>query len=465
MVIKEVDSYIGTDIVDVSNYILNGVLRDRLIRCNDDVFFITPEKIIKNRKVIFMELYNFISENDYNYLNTNGVNIVKTSKNHTHIKYLVECVINKAFTNHNFINDVWNYTRFKIFFQNGYYDFKEMLFIEGDFNKTFIKLDKKYTSQRNCEAYEVLMKNVLYPVFSIDDIEKDTMQYQLLEFFLHRMSRIMAGCVEDKVWILLQGLRNSGKGVISDLLKNCFGGYIVFTNSGNFNLKNYNIDSAKALSWMLDYQFSRLAITQEISINDNEKLDGNMIKKFCSGGDYLQARKNHQDEIEFRIQSSLMICCNDLPEIKPSDTMEFCNEFQMKSKFVDDDYDTSNKLNTFKYYKKDNNLKSEVLNNDDIVMEFINLLFGYFNNPKEYPCEIKEELIDDQDDDYKKLFSLFEFTNSKNDFITNDDLNSIMKEYNIPFILKKVKMLLKTKGDVREHRTNRYRGLTGLKAI
>jgi hypothetical protein len=464
MELKEVDSYIASDIIDLSDYLLNNLLKDKLIKCNDDIFFLTNDKIIKNRKVIEMELYNIISYHDYNIIN--GDNIINASKNHVNIKNIVECVINKCETNNKFIEDVWRYTQFKIFFQNGYYDFKENKFIMGIFNKTFIKLNKNYSSERNKEAYDIIMNKILYPVFSIDNKEDDKLQYELLEFFLHRMSRIMAGCIEDKVWVLLQGLRNCGKGVLSDLLKNSFESYIMTTNSGNFILKKSNsVDSAKSLSWILDYQFSRLAITQEITIDDNEKIDGNMIKKFCSGGDYLQARKNHQDEIEFRIQSSLMICCNDLPEIKPSDTMEFCNEFQMKSKFVDDDFDISKKLDTFKYYKKDNDIKNIILNRDDIIMEFINLLFEYYHIKKEYPKQIQMQIEENNDDDdYKTLFNLFHFTNDENDYINNDELKNIVKQAKIPFELKKCKMLLKTKGVV-DGRNNASRGLKGLKLV
>lgn len=464
MELKEIDTYIASDIIDITNYVLNGLLHDKIIKCNDDIFFITNDKIIKNRKVIDMELYNLISENDFNIITCNKV--INASKTHSYIKNIVESIINKAPTNNNFIKDIWDYTQFKIFFQNGYYDFKENKFIYGVFNKTFIKLNKNYSSERNKEAYDIIMNKILYPVFSIDNKEDDKLQYELLEFFLHRMSRIMAGCIEDKVWVLLQGLRNCGKGVLSDLLKNCFESYIMTTNSGNFILKKTSgTDSAKLLSWIIDYQFSRLAITQEITIDDNEKIDGNMIKKFCSGGDYLQARKNHQDEIEFKIQSSLMICCNDLPEIKPSDTMEFCNEFQMKSKFVDDDFDISKKLDTFKYYKKDNDIKNIILNRDDIIMEFINLLFEYYHIKKEYPKQIQMQIEENNDDDdYKTLFNLFHFTNDENDFINNDELKNIVKQAKIPFELKKCKMLLKTKGVV-DGRNNASRGLKGLKLV
>lgn len=464
MDITEVDTYIASDIIDLCDYILNDLLHDKLIKCKDNLFYLTDEKILKNRKIIEMDLYKLISKHDYNVIV--GERIISYSKIHVNIKNLVEGLINNCPRNDKFIEDIWDYTQFKIFFQNGYYDFKENKFIEGIFNKTFIKLNKKYTSDRNKEAYDILMNKILYPVFSIDNKEDDKLQYELLEFFLHRMCRIMAGCIEDKVWILLQGLRNCGKGVLSDLLINCFENYIMTTNSGNFILKKSNgADSAKCLSWIIDYQFCRLAITQEITIDDNEKIDGNMIKKFCSGGDCMQARKNHQDECQFKIQSSLMICCNDLPEIKPSDTMEFCNEFQMKSKFIDDDFDESNKINTFKYYKKDNDLKNNILKRDDILMEFINLLFEYYSIKKEYPHEIKKDLEENQDeDDYKVLFNLFEFTNDVNDFISNDGIRSIIKQAKLPFELKKCKLLLKTKGAF-DGRNMITRGLKGLKIV
>jgi hypothetical protein len=459
MDIKEVDTYIGLDIIDVSNYILNGILKDNLIKCKDCTYLLTAQRIIKNKEIIKMELYNIISNNDY------YINLINVSKDHKDIKNVVECLINKCPTNDKFIEDVFNYTQFKIFFLNGYYDFKEQKFIEGIFNKTFIKINKNYSSKRNSKAYDELMTKVLYPVFSIDDIEIDKVQHELLEYFLYRVSRIMGGYIEDKIWVLLQGLRNCGKGVISDLLKNCFEGYIKTTNSGNFVFKNSTTDSAKCLSWIIDYQFCRLGITQEISIDDNQKIDGNMIKKFCSGGDYFEARKNNVDECEFRIQSSLMICCNDLPEIKPTDTMEFCNEFQMKSKFVDDDFDISKKLDTFKYYKKDNNFKSSVLNKEDIIMEFINILFDACSTKKEYPKVYKLELESNEDeDDYSKLFNLFEYTSNLDDFISNSCLKDILKKAKITFEFKKCKMLLKTKGVI-EGRTSKERGLKGFKFV
>jgi phage/plasmid-associated DNA primase len=152
-----------------------------------------------------------------------------------------------------------------------------------------------------------LYKNILHPIFSIKNKDEDKVRVQFMEYFLYRMSRIMAGHIEDKKWVLLEGLRNSGKGVLTLLLENAFERYVKITNSGNFVYKENTQDEAKKQSWMIDYQFVRLAFTQEITINKqsrtSNKVDGNMIKKFCSGGDSIEARKNHQDEYQFKIQA------------------------------------------------------------------------------------------------------------------------------------------------------------------
>jgi hypothetical protein len=254
--------------------------------------------------------------------------------------------------------------------------------------------------------------------------------------------------------------------MISDMLKNSFESYIRTTNSGNFIIKKASAqDASKANSWIIDYQFVRLAITQEITVAEKEYIDGNMIKKFCSGGDYMDGRKNFKDEYEFRIQSALMICCNDMPDIKPSDTEEFKEEFQLKSKFIDKNFDESKKLATFEYYDKEEDLKSDYLIKEDVINEFTNIIIEAYNYEIEYPKVLEEELKDnDDDDDINKLFNLFDYTGDKDDFISNEDIRETISDIKIPFSLKKCKLLLKTKGvNDGKNKEGNKRGLIGLK--
>ena len=470
MKIEEKDSYMSSDLEDVSNHILETILKDKIIRTENGIVFLTDEKIETNEKEIDMDLYALISKQDYNITEETKdgeIKIVKVSTIPSKIKDLVYSVKAKAPKDNKFIQNIWEETRFKLYFKNGYYDFKEKRFIKGKFNRTPIKIDRDYNDSVTLQSYNDLYNNILLPIFSIKTKEEDPMRNRLMEYFLYRMSRIMAGHIEDKKWVLLEGLRNSGKGVLTLLLENAFERYVKITNSGNFVYKELSTDEAKKQSWMIDYQFVRLAFTQEITINKNSKtsnkVDGNMIKKFCSGGDSIEARKNHQDEYQFKLQSSLMICCNDMPDIEPTDTKEFCDEFQMKSKFLTPEQEeTETKIPTFKYYTADDKVKQYV-KESNYIDAFIQLLITSYNNPVNYPKEIKQQLEDvKEEDDYTKLYNLFTITNNKKDFISNNVLQEKIDEKFIPFTTQKCKQLLIALG-AKADRNKSARGLSCIK--
>jgi hypothetical protein len=160
-----------------------------------------------------------------------------------------------------------------------------------------------------------------------------------------------------------------------------------------------------------------------------------------------------------------MICCNDIPDIKPSDTEEFKEEYQLKSKFVDKNFDESKKLATFEYYEKEEDLKSDYLTKDNVINEFTIMIIEAYNTEIEYPKLLQEEIKDNEDDDdMKKLFDLFDYTGEKDDFISNEDLRQTIIDIKIPFSLKKSKLLLKTKGVLEcKNKKGDKRGLSGLK--
>tara|TARA_R100000951_G_scaffold5297_1_gene5805 strand:- start:2187 stop:4562 length:2376 start_codon:yes stop_codon:yes gene_type:complete len=457
------DFYIADDVISIVNHILLDPLKDKLVKCNGVIYFMNEHKIESNEKMIKYELFDFISEQDY-YI-TNNVNgkdkRINVSKIPNHIKNIVEGLICKCQKNNNFISDVWDYTQYKLFFKNGYFDYKLNKFVSGIFNKTFIKINKNYEKSNNDKLRKEINNKIFDPIFTIDENQNVKERKQLLEYFKYTVGQYLAGNIELKRWTLLQGFRNSGKGIIGDLLKNAFEGYVMTTNSSNFSYKSNNTDSQKALSWLIDYEFVRIALTSEITISDDEKLDGNMIKKFTSGGDYIMARKNFQDEKEFKIQSGLIVCCNDCPKIEPNDALEFCDEIQMKSKFIDEDYDDV-KFNGFNYYKKDNSLKSEFLKRNEIINEIINIFIESYYIQSEYPKELRRELQNNDDNEYLILKELFEFTKDPKDFIENKYLKDMLKNAQISFTLKKAKMLLKAEG-AKEHTFKNKRGLFGIK--
>ncbi len=472
-----VDVHICDNVIELTHHILNGLLKDKIYRSKSEVYLITDFCIISDIKEIKSQLRSLISKQDYYYIINHMANDekkieeVKASKVSKYIDEIAKEILDNTPEDPNFLKNIWDETQFKVVFKNGYYDFKVGKFIKAPYNRTFIKIDRDYTDVVDVKATEALYSKVLYPIFGIDCPEKDKEQFDLMEYFLHVLSHMIAGDVEQKKWILFQGLRNCGKGVICDLLKNAFEFYIKTTNSGNLIGKPTQGDQAKNLSWLIDFEFKRLAITQEISLSSGQSVDGNIVKKWISGGDYCEARQNYKDEKEFRVQCGLMVCCNDMPKVEPSDCLdyEFLQEFQMKSKFIGDDFDEEKKLGGFKYYPKDNQLKSTVLCNPEIQMAFIQTIFSMYSRPLSYPSSSRKELeANEDDDDFKKLFDLFLFTGNNDDKIVNKELEEFLKANHIKFTPKKVKMLLKTKGctDYQDSTgDHKGRGLRGLKVI
>eukprot|EP01047_Picozoa_sp_COSAG01_P061111 COSAG01_NODE_7585_length_3138_cov_2.978611_4_plen_235_part_00 len=78
----------------------------------------------------------------------------------------------------------------------------------------------------------------------------------------------------------------------------------------------------------------RLCFSNEILMQPNKFLDGALLKKFCSGGDTQEARRNHCDEVQFKLQATLLILANDIPEIRPSDANQTLLPFAFPHAFV-----------------------------------------------------------------------------------------------------------------------------------
>jgi hypothetical protein len=479
MEFKDIDSFTATDIIELGNHIINGLLKEKIIRCNDEIFLITKDKIINNDKSIKAEIYKLISENDFHFGSTvdkDGEPIPRNGKVHKCINDIIECIRHLCPIDNNFINNIWSNTLGKIYFNNGYYDFKKKEFIKGGYNRTFVKIEYDYNSNVEQKYYDEVYDKLLYPIFSINkkevkdgkykkkvDEKHNKTQTELLEHFLYKISRMIAGMIEDKEWILFEGQRNCGKGAICDLLKNSFGNYIKTTNSSNFTHKKSNVDSAKCLSWMVDFMFKRIGITSEADVNDT--LAGSIIKKWCSGGDYIEARKNHKDELEFKMQCGLLICCNDCPPIEPKDALEKCVEYQLKSKFINDEFPESEMalFEGFQFYEIDDEFKAKFSTRPEIILAFTNIIINAFNKKITYPIELKKVLdCNKEESDYSKLFNLFIFTNDKKDTIFNNKLEHVLKDNKIPFSVKKIRPLLMSKGAV-DFRTSSNKGLSNIK--
>ncbi len=60
-------------------------------------------------------------------------------------------------------------------------------------------------------------------------------------------ARAIAGCIQDKLYYLQTGERNSGKGVEIDLMKKAFYKYVQTFDTSSLNYNKYKINEAKSI--------------------------------------------------------------------------------------------------------------------------------------------------------------------------------------------------------------------------
>ena len=385
-----------------------------------------------------------------------------------------------------FIERLWTSNLCKLCFKNGYWSFKENKLKPYDLETdTTIKINRNYNKASE-ELKKEVMDRIFNPIFN-NDIE-------MMECWMNYIVRGLAGHVEDKNWAVAIGERDCGKGVLVGLLENSFGEYCRSTNSENFLYKNAGQDSAKALSWLVPFEFKRLLLTNEIT-KDAEgkfKINGNILKKLSSGGDKIEARVNHKDEINFKIQSRVCIFCNDLPPIEPSDAKETAYMFKCPSKFVEEGdkrlkepvmrkkYHINDKdeiiyekdeegkhimVNICNFYKKDDDIKAWT-KKPEVIDAFIDILFSRYGPKVAIPQNMKEEQEDfkEEETDENKFYELFNFSDDEawngdwKDWLSIETINMFLKKANINASSQKYKGWMHKRGCVKAKRTNEKDG-------
>ena len=387
-----------------------------------------------------------------------------------------------------FIDKLWTSNLYKLCFKNGYYDFKRCELVpyeEDNETHTTIKINRDFNMKLNSKLVNEVYDKILYPIFNNDK--------ELMECWLNYIARGLAGHIEDKNWGVGIGERDCGKGVLVGMLENCFGEYCRSTNSENFLFKKGQSDSAKALSWLVPFEFRRLLLTNEITIDSEGKyrINGNTLKKLSSGGDKIEARVNHKDEINFKIQARVCMFCNDLPPIEPADTKETSYMFRFPSKFLNPDDDRLGKpimrpvmyeedgeikyeldengenkmVNVCNFYKKDDNIKSWC-NNPEVMDAFIFIIISNYGSKALIPDNMKEEMNDFKEEEKEEdvFLSLFNFRNdnewdtSKKDWVSIDQIKMILKKSQLSLSAQKYRNYLLGKGCMKGKRLDDYSG-------
>lgn len=291
---------------------------------------------------------------------------------------LVKCVLQRVSLTTTDYSIFHTTTKHRICFLDGALDFKARRFYtwrEIDFDYyPVVQVPMEFGDYEPCrDAMDDITKKVLEPLFG-----------EQLHLALRYLSRSIAGCIEDKNFATYLGNRNCGKGALFSLMK-AFGDYV-----GAFPLKNILCErngkggeTARDLYWLLEFEFMRMAISQEIPEElVGMKLKSETVKKICSGGDTQIARRNYDKrDTHFEVEASLLMMGNH-PIGMDGDVQEhhlgFGSAVQYKSQeFIDQVRAEHGELAVKKYRVADNTIK-EKCSSLKWRLAFIQLLYESF---------------------------------------------------------------------------------------
>jgi hypothetical protein len=303
----------------------------RLARCRDHTFWLQDGVYIHNAKAVREALVSCISEMNICVRGRHG--LTQYSRSLKHAEDCAQMVLsNTKIIRNDFIEHLWNSNLGYLAFDNGVFSFQQQSLLqtpeELDNICFTMRIPRQYPAVIDPDVLQALMDRVLIPILP---------DAQQRNYFLHCVSRALAGEVFDKRWYVLIGERNSGKGVLCLLLELAFGGFVQTINAENLLCARFgNGDTAKKQSWMSPLEFVRVAFSNEVSGDVGRiKIDGNMVKRMASGGDSVEVRTNYKDEERKKLQCTMFLCCNEFPQIAPADAYETLEVFNFQTKFVD----------------------------------------------------------------------------------------------------------------------------------
>ena len=412
--------------LEASEIIYNNI-KDILIYSKNQFYYkhnniwITDIRNIRGCNIMYIMNSKIYKVNDKNEL----LEFVQNRKSAVNV---LDCVLDIAIQNKNdgWFDNIFSSSLGFILFENGYYDFKNSKFIcidSDDFDSSIIFMEKiNYDYDEYLIDYnymETIKDKLFYKPFGRD----------VGEYYILNLARGLAGdCMKRCLFGI--GDSNTGKSILTSILKACIGGYFGDYNAVNLTYKKSNNDEGQKLRWVMLLQYKRIIVSNELQVGCD--IDGNMLKKISNGGlDAITARGHGENENSFKIPFLPIIFANDINKIKPKDdaVMNRVKAIHYSKVFVDETPD--NKYNDYEL-QKDLNLHNEI-ETIEFKLAFMNILFKSYtnfveNNFKETEpdgiVKMKNDLIGDEESAINILEEDYEITNIEDDYVLSEDLQN-----------------------------------------
>lgn len=444
-------TFFGASVIHIGKYLWDNIFSSRIVSCNSLLYMksFTDNLYISNEKIIKSVIHNYVCAQDLYLITDSEGGTEPLTRKFRNVKDVVEHITILAMDARNndpyFMATLFEKTICKLNFKNGVYDFREMRFINDPAKiEGLFKINYDYSDARNNELIAEIYDRIINPMFGIKN-ETDPVQLQvktqLRDCILYSLARAIAGFYEDKKWFMLEGLRNSGKGVLFGLLDTTIGPYMTSCDSRNFLFKPAGTgnDSAKENMFLFDMQLNRIINTQEFIIDPKKKsfINGGIIKQICSGGDDIETRAHYGMPIKIKCQAALMFAANEYPDISPANCFEECIVWAMNGKFINTAAGEA-PVAGYMNYPKDITIK-QFIKRPEVGLAFLHILItalGFTPEQRKYPDETRDELAAaneqmDTQSSANVLNSVVQFTGSATDSVSNADLAAALQAKNI----------------------------------
>jgi len=209
-------------------------------------------------------------------------------------------------------------------FKNGVYDFNTNSFRNGKQHDyitfstgyDYIEYDEK--CKQTQEIYTFLKKIIT--------------NKKMLEYTLKVLGKSLVGLPDERfyIWTGLSGA--NGKSTLINFLENTLGEYIASVDVSL--LTNKRGASSNASPDVVRLRGKRIFTFQEPEHDD--RLRTGILKQY-TGGDTIIARELFKAPISFKLQGTMIMCCNDLPSVSSIDggTWRRIRVIEFKSRFCD----------------------------------------------------------------------------------------------------------------------------------
>lgn len=400
-------------------------LKDRLIYSKGNFYYKEDNLWVYELEVVKRAVRRYVMSSNLYRPNANGEPTVY-SQNATHAQNISIVILDNAvaYRDDAWENNVFESSRGKILFTNGYYDLPNGMFVP--------------TGSERFDNSIVFLEHIPY---DYSDMYHDNQSLferffeipfgkEMGEYYLLKIARAVAGDAEKK-FLAGIGSSNTGKSALTSILSNALGGYFGGWNGANICYRQSTQDEAQKLRWLYLLRHKRVIVSSELQVG-GMGIDGNMIKKMANGGlDPIVARQHGGNELSFKIGFLPILFAQDLDRIRPLDdaVMTRLRAIHYQKVYCD------NPSNEFEL-QIDRELDKEV-QTKKFRLSFMNLLFDTYyqwvqeGRKEDEPECVKvavKEVVGSNLSIVDSFLEEFEITNSEDDFLPSSEIEKWLVE-------------------------------------